>query len=1117
MADNQPSTPADDAERIRLKRLAKLGNASPAPGSSSGTSTPATGPSTPAPAAPRPAQAVLTPTPRRVTPAAPPAAVATPPRRPFAPPAPLRLNIEQWQHETIGNVFNVTLDRDVADREHWNVVWLKGLADDLRASGSGSALRFDAEIADQVLISRLELDPNAMSDDPEVLQIVASLPTNQTVFEYLVGCWRRLNAIRSALAKKNYDKGDIAMTTPTLDKLRDLIVSYVGLTLQSPDMFPQPNRPVGHVELAEALLKMSSFGGPLLALSSDQMLLGPGDMEHFIADLGRRFDNDGLEDVLGPVVELVAWKNEALLRPTGLGGGDSGWRQVISALEALVSSKPIATMITRLPRWCPENLPAQVLELGCLFGPLLRLHVMPREWPHIWKTYFSDIEKRTKADVDSSNANLRATLVGLQSSMYQIFNAIVRSSPEGREGVLTFFSRVLNANWKRAGAYTHPNTIASDGFFLNIYAILLRFSEPFMDAKYSKLDRIDTTYLGRSSRVDVSQQTRLKGTSDDVTKWKETLPPQDAPPNFITEIFYLTAAYSHLGMQKAITNRDRLLKEYQKLRRELRDAEDVRQPGDENAIREMKEAIPIYLSQAYAMEVQLSDPDMVYRTLTYGGFTAAWLMRILDPAGTYPVQQITLPLPQEISPTFAMLPEYFVEDILDFSVNILTNTPEMLNPVATKEIFEFCLTFLTSTWYINNPYLRQKLVQILFTGTDAGAKYTSRSARSGVFSDLIISNPIALKHLMRTLIEFYIDVEITGTHSQFFEKFESRRNISHILEEIWEHPVHRQNLEDVSKSASFFTRFINLMMNDTTFVLDESIGKLGEIYEIEKEMENEEEWKARPETERNDKLAKLKQNEGNVPYWTQLADSNLGLFKRFTAQTRGPFVTGEIVERLAAMLAYNLDSMAGPRCGSLKVKDMEKRFRFKPRELLRELMRIILNLSEEVDFIRAIASEGRSYSKKTFGHAGAIAKRYVLLSDAELEQFALFIENVEQMKITILEEEDVGEIPDDFLGMWNGLGFHRGAHIHPFADPLMYTIMKEPVTLPSSHVNIDLATIKAHLLSDASDPFNRVPLKIEDVVPNLELKAQIQNFLQESRKKKSQPTTESEDQVMADA
>lgn len=50
-------------------------------------------------------------------------------------------------------------------------------------------------------------------------------------------------------------------------------------------------------------------------------------------------------------------------------------------------------------------------------------------------------------------------------------------------------------------------------------------------------------------------------------------------------------------------------------------------------------------------------------------------------------------------------------------------------------------------------------------------------------------------------------------------------------------------------------------------------------------------------------------------------------------------------------------------------------------------------------------------------------------------------------------------------------------------DPLMYTLMRDPVKLPSSRAIVDRSTIKAHLLSDTTDPFNRSPLKIEEVIP----------------------------------
>ena len=39
-------------------------------------------------------------------------------------------------------------------------------------------------------------------DDLDYLPVLASLPPQQTVFEYLVGCWKRLNSSRLALTKK---------------------------------------------------------------------------------------------------------------------------------------------------------------------------------------------------------------------------------------------------------------------------------------------------------------------------------------------------------------------------------------------------------------------------------------------------------------------------------------------------------------------------------------------------------------------------------------------------------------------------------------------------------------------------------------------------------------------------------------------------------------------------------------------------------------------------------------------------------------------------------------------------------------------------------------------------
>ena len=68
----------------------------------------------------------------------------------------------------------------------------------------------------------------------------------------------------------------------------------------------------------------------------------------------------------------------------------------------------------------------------------------------------------------------------------------------------------------------------------------------------------------------------------------------------------------------------------------------------------------------------------------------------------------------------------------------------------------------------------------------------------------------------------------------------------------------------------------------------------------------------------------------------------------------------------------------------------------------------------------------------------------------------------------------------------------------------MYTLMVDPVILPTSKTTIDRSTIQSHLLSDPNDPFNRVPLRIEDVVPDADLIERIRLFKEDRKALKLQ-------------
>ncbi|KAH8114701.1 ubiquitin elongating factor core-domain-containing protein [Phellopilus nigrolimitatus] len=1035
--------------QIRLKRLAKLGTPSPSPVTASSSR-----PVSPPPPKPQP---------KPVTPQPAPVASSSSAYVKRAPIGPVKLDFPSWESETVSHVLRVTLDREYAEKRHWEPVWLKYLQEELESEQPDipSPQRLTADIADRLLIARIDVNPQAMSDDLDYLPVLASLPADETVFEYLVGCWKRHNTVKTTLSKKNYATQDVQQAIQVLDKLRDLIISYAGLDLQDPEMFAQTqNKPTGSHELVSSLMSLSSLSGPLSS-SSSNALLSSNEVPVFLHDLAQRFEpDDELSGVLGSTVRLLLF-HVSLARPDGLGGADAGWRGVVAGLEALVAVKSIAVMITRLPEWNPPTATAPDLEKTSLMGPLMRLSVFGREWPTIAHAYFSEPEKRTRADVESSNASLRGTLKSLQSSLFQAFNTIVRASPEAREGVLQYFSRVVSLNVKRGGMQVDPDTVASDGFMINLQAILLRFAEPFMDAKYSKIDRIDPYFLGRYSRVDVKEETRIKATSDEVAKWSEEIQSSGGPAtNFISDIFYLTSAMNHYGLNRTLQTFDDLHKQADEVQRHLdflNSSMATLQPGNLYTARTQaaielakKELSKVHMDQ-FAYQVQLLDPEFVFRQIGFTNFLETWLIRLVDPKKTHPSPTAEVPLPKEIPTVFRMLPEYFLEDVVDFLLFLMRNSPMSFDLTGKNELVIWALTFLRSTWYIKNPFLKAKINEVIFFGTLGYGR-----ERNGVLGGILNTHPFALKHLMPALMSFYVEVEQTGASSQFYDKF------TYILKAIWDNPTHREALNTEARAVDNFVRFVNLMINDVTYLMDESLSELSQISTIQNEMDSPE-WQTKPEQYRRERESALRTLERHASGYTTLGRST-------------------IVDRLAAMLDYNLDALAGPRCQDLIVKDREK-YRFEPRQLLSDILQIFLNLADQGEFVRAVANDGRSYRKELFERAAGIARNRALKTKDEIEQLRIFVVKVEEMKATLEAEEDLGEVPDEFL------------------DPLMFTLMRDPVILPSSRVTIDRSTIKSHLLSDTKDPFNRVPLSLEEVVPDVELKAKIGTFLAERHNK----------------
>jgi len=220
-------------------------------------------------------------------------------------------------------------------------------------------------------------------------------------------------------------------------------------------------------------------------------------------------------------------------------------------------------------------------------------------------------------------------------------------------------------------------------------------------------------------------------------------------------------------------------------------------------------------------------------------------------------------------------------------------------------------------------------------------------------------------------------------------------------------------------NVSRFVQFVNLLLNDVTYLLDEGLSKLTEINKLQKELDRPTTPSDDPTStaprEREDLLA---QTERQATSYISLSNETVSLLTKFTAFVPDSFVYPEVVDRLARMLNFNQNLLTGDKCKNLKVKD-PARYRFNPKDLLSEIVDIYLNLAGQKAFVTACARDGRSYRREVFEKTCGILRKYSLKSARDVAAFERFGDEVEVVKQADEEgEADLGEVPEHFLGMY---------------------------------------------------------------------------------------------------
>ncbi|KAK8392611.1 hypothetical protein O3P69_014791 [Scylla paramamosain] len=756
------------------------------------------------------------------------------------------------------------------------------------------------------------------------------------------------------------------------------------------------------------------------------------------------------------------------------------------------SSRPICNLMVSMNNWQPRGESQTIgreMVQTTLLGPFLALSLFAEDDPRVAEQFVRN--QGTGQTMPAGLQDLAREMDHMRMTiLHKLFHSMLVNTGS-REPVLSFLARMISLNHRRAQIHVEEQLVAGDGAMVNLVSVLQQLCFKV------KLEKVDPYYMIHpDSLVDVSKDSRLSMTQDEADGWLKKLRTSKdfkfLEVNFHSQCWFLTLHAHHLGVlpvMRKYTRRIRAIRDLQKMVEEIESTES--QWGSLSVASKQRELLKKWKAQLKKLnkskicaDAGLLDEHLLERCLHFYSGVAHVILRALTGGRSNSFNSTSstsegpvsapltdtsslLPLPPTLPELFAALPEWYLDDLAEFLLFVLQYIPKVAIKHLEDPIITMAIVLLCSPSLIKNPYLTAKLVEMLFMLTPSVQQHVDS------LHQRILHHPLAT-HLPVALMKFYTMVESTGTSSEFYDKFTIRYHISVIFKSLWDDRRHRQALITESNSGKEFVKFVNLLMNDTTFLLDESLDALKRIHEVQEEMERGT-WAQQSREQQQSRQRLLATDERQCRSYLTLARETVDMMHYLTKEVPDPFLRPELCDRLAAMLNFNLAQLCGQKCGNLKVRQADK-YGWEPRKLLEQLVDIYLHL-DSPKFHQAIANDERSFKRELFETAASKLERAVIKCASEVEAFRSIGEQAYNvLQANQKKDEDYSDAPDHFM------------------DPLMQTLMEDPVELPSGVV-MDRPTIVRHLLNDPTDPFTRQPLSEEQLLPAEALKKEIRDWI----------------------
>uniref|UniRef100_A0A8C3ELV1 Ubiquitin conjugation factor E4 A n=1 Tax=Corvus moneduloides TaxID=1196302 RepID=A0A8C3ELV1_CORMO len=679
--------------------------------------------------------------------------------------------------------------------------------------------------------------------------------------------------------------------------------------------------------------------------------------------------------------------------------------------------------------------------------------------------YFLNPSRSSPQEIKVQESNIHQFMAQFHEKIYQMLKNLLQLSPEMKHRILSWLGNCLHANAGRTKIWANQmpeiffQMYASDAFFLNLGAALLKLCQPFCKPRSPKLLTFNPTYCALKELNEEERRSKnvhMKGLEKEtclIPALSEQEPQSANSYNLVTENLVLTQYTLHLGFHRLHDQMVKINQSLHRLQVAWREAQQSSSPAADSLREQFERLMTIYLSTKTAM----TEPQMLQNCLNLQVSMAVLLVQLaVGNHGTEPLE-LTFPLPEVEHSALAYVPEFFADNLGDFFIFLRRFADDILETSADslEHILHFVTVFMGDVERMKNPHLRAKLAEVLEAVMPHLDQAQNPLVSSVFHRKRVFCSYQHAAHLAEALIKVFVDIEFTGDPHQFEQKFNYRRPMYPILRYMWDTDSYRDSIKYLSKIK---------------------------VQQIEKDRG---EWDSLSPEARREKESSLQMFGQLARFHNIMSNETIGTLAFLTSEIKSLFVHPFLAERIISMLNYFLQHLVGPKMGALKVKDFSE-FDFKPQQLVSDICTIYLNLGDEENFCATVPKDGRSYSPTLFAQTVRVLKKInkpgnMIVSFSNLAERIKSLADRQQQ-----EEETYADACDEFL------------------DPIMSTLMSDPVILPSSRVTVDRSTIARHLLSDQTDPFNRSPLTMDQIRPNTELKEKIQRWLAERKKQKEE-------------